>query len=55
MNRFRLWASRNSTEITWFIIGWLTLAGVTNLIQGDWVGVIIDAALIWINIALSRK
>jgi hypothetical protein len=55
MNKFKQWYWRNSTEICWFIIGWLALAGTTNLLQGDWVGVVVDAGLIWVNLALNRR
>ena len=54
INRFRQWASRNSTEITWFLIGFLTLSGFQDLGVGDYVGALISFGLAWINYALSK-
>jgi hypothetical protein len=43
------WYARNYVQISWFIIGWLALATVTDFGIGDWPGVALDVFLIWIN------
>ena len=45
MNKFREWYLSNATEITWFIIGWCTLAGFDSLIRGDMSSATINFAL----------
>ena len=49
MNSIRNWYVRNQDAITWFIIGWLTWAGIDQLVQGNYIWAAIDAALIYIN------
>ena len=53
MTQFRNWYVRNQDSITWFIIGWLTLSGIENLIDGKYIGAAIDAAIIFVNVKLS--
>ena len=53
MNSFRQWYLRNHTEITWFLIGFLTLAGFHDLSVGDYTGALIDFALAYINYKLN--
>jgi len=54
MSKFRQWYLKNQVQITWFIVGWLTLAFIVDFSQGDWTGCAIDAGLIWANIALNK-
>jgi hypothetical protein len=54
MNNFRNWYIRNQDAITWFIIGWLAMAGMTALAEGRYLWVAIDAALIWLNYSLIK-
>ena len=42
-------------EITWFIIGWLTLAGFHELQRGDYIGALIDFALAFLNFKLNQR
>jgi hypothetical protein len=49
MNDFRKWYIRNHTEITWFLIGWLTMAGVDELLRGDWLNASISLGLAFLN------
>jgi hypothetical protein len=55
LQQFRAWYLRNQTEITWFLIGWLVLAGVYDFGRGEYIG----AAVLWIiaaiNYAFLRK
>jgi hypothetical protein len=55
MNSIRQWYLKNSTEITWFLIGFLTLAGLDDLAKGQYVNAAISFGLVALNLALSRK
>lgn len=54
LNKFRMWYLKNQVQITWFVVGWLSLAFMVDFINGNWLGCVIDAALIWANLALNR-
>jgi hypothetical protein len=49
------WFRRNQNEITWFIIGWLSLSTVDALGRGDWFFVLINSVLIWVNLQLNKQ
>ena len=53
MSSFRDWYVRNQDAITWFIIGWLTFAGIDSLLKGNYVWAAFDALLIWVNYKFS--
>lgn len=55
MNKFMLWYNRNYTEITWFIIGFLVMAGLTDASRGDYTGAIISFGIAWLNYLFSKK
>ena len=55
MDKFRQWYLRNYTEITWFIIGFLTWAGLNDLARGDYVGAAISFGLVALNYAFAKK
>ena len=52
MSGFKNWYVRNQDAITWFIIGWLALALLRALGDGEYMWAAIDAALIWLNYKL---
>jgi hypothetical protein len=54
MNKFRQWYLINQTEITWFLIGFLTLSGFQDLNAGNYVGAVLSFGLAWINYALNK-
>ena len=54
MNSFRQWYLNNQKEITWFLIGFLTLSGLQDLGSGDYVGALVSFGLAWINYALNK-
>jgi hypothetical protein len=54
MNSFRQWYLKNQTEITWFLIGFLTLSGLQDLGHGNYVGALVSFGLVWLNYALNR-
>lgn len=43
LNKFRAWYLRNYEAITWFLIGWLVLSGITSFARGDYT----TTALAW--------
>jgi hypothetical protein len=55
MDKFKLWYIMHQVEITWFLIGWLVLAGVHELQRGDLIGALIDFGLAYINYWFTRK
>jgi uncharacterized membrane protein YkgB len=54
MNKFRQWYLTNQTEITWFIIGFLVLAGFQDLTVGNYLGAVLSFGLAWINYSLNK-
>jgi hypothetical protein len=54
MNKIRIWFATYRTEITWFLIGWLVLAGLHEIQRGDLIGALIDFALAYLNYKLSE-
>jgi hypothetical protein len=55
MNGLVSWYTRNYTQITWFIIGWLAMCTLVDFSKGDWAGVAFDLALITLNYFLWKK
>jgi hypothetical protein len=53
MNSIRQWYLANQTEITWFLIGVLTLSGLQELGAGNYVGASVAFALAYINYKLK--
>lgn len=54
MNKLKIWFFTYQTEIAWFLIGWLTLAGFHELQRGDIIGALIDFALAYVNYKLNE-
>ena len=54
MNKFRQWYLTNQIEITWFLIGFLTLSGFQDLSVGNYIGAAVSFGLAYINYALNR-
>ena len=55
MNPILLWYTRNYTQITWFIIGWMSMCKLVDFSKGDWPGVIFDIILIVINYLFVKR
>ena len=53
MNKFKLWYLNNRTEITWFLMGWLVLAGIQDLSRENYIGALISFGLAYINYKLK--
>jgi hypothetical protein len=45
---------RNATEITWFLIGFLVMAGLQDLSTGNYIGALISFGLAYINYSLNK-
>jgi len=55
MNALQRWWYHYNTEITWFLIGWLSLDLIHEFGRGNWPGVVFDAALIALNYYLNKR
>ena len=55
LNKFRQWYLRNYTEITWFLIGFLIMAGLQSLSVHDYSSALINFGLAWVNYIFSRR
>jgi hypothetical protein len=53
MNKFRQWYLYHHKEITWFLMGWLCLAALQCVGQGDWIGVLINGGFAVLNYKLN--
>jgi hypothetical protein len=51
----RQWYLRNYTEITWFLIGFLVMAGLSDLSQGDYTGAVLSFGIAFVNYLFARK
>ena len=54
MNSFKNWYSYNQDAISWFIIGWLSLACLDALSEGSYIWALINAGLIWLNYSMRK-
>jgi predicted negative regulator of RcsB-dependent stress response len=55
MENIRQWYLHNYTEITWFLIGFLTLAGFHDLSVGNYTGALVDFGLAYVNYFFSKR
>lgn len=55
MNSIARWYSRYYTEITWFLIGWLSMCALVDFSNGDWLGVLFNLALVALNYFLYKR
>jgi hypothetical protein len=53
MNSFRQWYLEHATQITWFLIGFLTLDGCNAIGRGDLLGAFLSFSLAFINYKLN--
>ena len=54
MNPIKQFFYRYQTEITWFLIGWLTLSGFQDLGNGNYLGAVISFGLAYLNYAINK-
>jgi hypothetical protein len=55
MDSIVCWYRNNCVEITWFIIGWLSLDLLQEFSRGNWGGMLLDAVLIALNYHLNKS
>ena len=55
MNKFRQWYLRNQDEITWFLIGFLTMAGIASFGRGAWIIALVYWAIAYLNYFLYKR
>ena len=55
MNKFRQWYTNNSTELTWFLVGWLTLAGLEALVREQYAMALLDFVLAYGNYYMNKR
>lgn len=55
LENFRRWYLRNYTEISWFVIGFLISAGITELARGDYTSAIISFGIAYLNYLFAKK
>lgn len=49
MEKFGQWFISNNTEITWWLIGWMSYAAIECLFRGQYVFAVLDAAVAYFN------
>jgi len=54
LEKFANWYNDYYSEITWWIIGWLSWGLLDAVARGSWIIAIVDAALIAINYQLWK-
>ena len=54
MNSIKAFFLRNQKEITWFLIGFLTVSGLQDLGRGDYLGAAISFGLVWLNYSINK-
>ena len=55
MENFVQWYRSNSVEITWFLIGWLTLGALEALTHENYGIALVDIALAYLNYRLYKQ
>lgn len=55
LENFRAWYLRNYNEITWFIIGFLVMAGLQDTSTGNYTGAIISFGLAYVNYLFAKR
>jgi hypothetical protein len=54
MEKFKRWVRIHSTEIAWFIIGWLVTSGIRDLLMGNIIGALISFGFAFLNYTFSK-
>ena len=55
LENVRSWYLRNYSQITWFLIGFLVMAGLSDLSKGDLPGAILSFGLALVNYFFVKK
>ena len=54
-DKIKYWYHENQFAITWFIIGWIMMAGLSALAAGNYTTALIDFALAGFNYMLLKR
>lgn len=49
------WFTVHNTEFTWFLIGWLAMAGLDQIVREHYVMAFIDFALLYFNYKMWKR
>ena len=55
MDKLNRWYQRYYVEITWFLIGWLSICGLQDLGHGNYIEALFSFVLVAINYHMYRK
>jgi hypothetical protein len=55
MNKFRQWYLNNSNEITWFLIGVLTISGLESLAREQYVHAALSFGIAYLNYFFNKR
>jgi hypothetical protein len=55
MDNFIEWYRKNILQISWFIIGWMTLQGIDALVHGQYLDSAVAFFLVGLNFAMSNR
>ena len=55
LDNFRRWYLKNFNEITWFLIGWLMLAGISSFFHGDYLNAAIALFIAFVNYTFVKR
>ena len=55
MQNFIAWFKRNNLQISWFIIGWMTLQAIDALARGQYVDAAVALFLAVANFVMSTR
>jgi len=55
MDRILDWMRYYNVEITWFLIGYLTFAGLDDLIHGRLLGALLNLGIAFFNFMLYKR
>ena len=54
MDKMLEWFRAYNSEITWFIIGWLSFACIDAMVKEQWGQALLDAFLVYLNYRLWK-
>lgn len=54
-NKIKDWYYKNYTEITWFIVGFLTMDAIIQLGQNNIIGALISGGLAALNVFFAKR
>lgn len=55
LDNIRSWYLRNQIQITWFLIGWLCLGGLSDFFRENYTGALVLWAIALLNYVTVKK